>query len=117
MSKLSVNVESSKPLRSNMLFGSADILIPELYLRIREATVHESHGKRTLSDTFMNTRFGGRQRPHFLMNGGIAFGGGLPEAAAGAAPCRQHQQQPKRRLTAPQRPMSRAASRPSNRRQ
>jgi hypothetical protein len=87
VSKLSVNVESSKPLRSNMLFGSADILIPELHLRIREATVHESHGKRTLSDTFMNTRFDGRQRLHFLMKGWITFGGGLPEAAAGAQRC------------------------------
>jgi hypothetical protein len=46
VSKLSVNVESFKPLRSNKLFGFANILIPELHLRIREATVHESHGKR-----------------------------------------------------------------------
>ena len=33
MSELSVNVESFKPLRSNALFGFADILIPELHLR------------------------------------------------------------------------------------
>jgi hypothetical protein len=84
VSKLSVNVESFKPLRSNTLFGFADILIPELHLRIRQATVHESHGKRTLFDTFMNTRFGGRQRRHFLMKRWITFGGGLPEAAAPA---------------------------------
>jgi hypothetical protein len=45
MSKLSVNVESFKPVPSNTLFGFADILIPELHLRIREATVHESHGQ------------------------------------------------------------------------
>ena len=42
MSKLAVNVESFKPLRSNTLFGFADTLIPELHLRIREATVHEA---------------------------------------------------------------------------
>jgi hypothetical protein len=37
----------------------------------------------TLSDTFMNTRFGGRQRPHFLIKRWIAFGGGgaLPDMA------------------------------------
>jgi hypothetical protein len=33
-------------LRSNTLFGFADLLVPELHLRIREATVHESRGKR-----------------------------------------------------------------------
>jgi hypothetical protein len=36
VSKLSVNVESFKPLRSNTLLGFADILVPELHLRIRE---------------------------------------------------------------------------------
>jgi hypothetical protein len=46
VSKLSVKVESFKPLRSNTLFGFADTLIPELHLRIREVTMHESHGKR-----------------------------------------------------------------------
>jgi hypothetical protein len=45
-SKLTVIVESFKPLRSNTLFGFADIIVPELHLRIREATVHESNGKR-----------------------------------------------------------------------
>jgi hypothetical protein len=79
VSELSVNVESFKPLRSNALFGFADILIPELHLR-----AHESQGKRTLSDTFMYMRFGGRQRPHLLMKRWITFGGGLPKAAAPA---------------------------------
>jgi hypothetical protein len=44
--KLTVRVESFKALHSNTLFGFADLVIPELHLRIREATVHESHGKR-----------------------------------------------------------------------
>jgi hypothetical protein len=44
VSKFSVNAESFKPLRSGTLF--ADILIPELHMRIPEATVHEGHGKR-----------------------------------------------------------------------
>jgi hypothetical protein len=46
MTKLSVRVESFKPLRRNSMFGFADIVIPELHLRIREATVHVSHGRR-----------------------------------------------------------------------
>jgi hypothetical protein len=41
----------------------------------------------TPSDRPTRTRFGGRQRPHFLMKGWITFGGGLPEAAAGAQRC------------------------------
>jgi hypothetical protein len=45
-SRLTVRVEAFKPLRSNTLFGFADLVIPELRLRIREAAVHESHGKR-----------------------------------------------------------------------
>jgi hypothetical protein len=44
--KLTVKVELFKPLRSNTLFGFADIVIPEMRLRILDATVHESHGKR-----------------------------------------------------------------------
>lgn len=44
--KLNIKVEAFKPLRSNSLFGFADIVIPEMHLRIREAPVHESHGKR-----------------------------------------------------------------------
>lgn len=46
MTKLSVRIESFKPLRSNTLHGFADVVIPEVSLRIREASVHESHGKR-----------------------------------------------------------------------
>jgi hypothetical protein len=43
----------------------------------------------TLSNTFMNTKFGGRQRPHLVIKRWIALGGGeqplpAPEAAAGA---------------------------------
>jgi hypothetical protein len=44
--KLTVQIESFKPLRSNTLFGFADVVVPELRLRIHELTVHESHGKR-----------------------------------------------------------------------
>jgi hypothetical protein len=45
-SKLSVQVESFKPFRSNSLFGFADLVTPEMRLRIRDASVHESHGRR-----------------------------------------------------------------------
>jgi hypothetical protein len=44
--KLSVQVENFKPLRSNSLYGFADVLIPEIRLRIKEASVHQSHGRR-----------------------------------------------------------------------
>jgi hypothetical protein len=44
--KLSVRVEAFTRRRSNSLRGFADLLIPELRLRIREVSVHESHGKR-----------------------------------------------------------------------
>jgi hypothetical protein len=43
---LSVRVEAFKPLRSNTLFGFADLVIPEMRLCIRDTSVHESHGKR-----------------------------------------------------------------------
>jgi hypothetical protein len=46
MSKLTVQVESFKPLRSNTLFGFVTLLVPEVHLRIHDATVHESHGRR-----------------------------------------------------------------------
>jgi hypothetical protein len=46
MATLSVRVEAFKPLRSDTLFGFADLVIPEARLRIRDASVHESHGKR-----------------------------------------------------------------------
>jgi hypothetical protein len=44
--KLSVRVENFTRRRSNTLFGFVDLLIPELHLRIYEAPVHESHGRR-----------------------------------------------------------------------
>src|SRR6516165_4607974 len=44
--KLSVEVESFTRRRSNTLFGFVDLVIPELRLRIREVTVHQSHGRR-----------------------------------------------------------------------
>jgi hypothetical protein len=44
--KLSVQVENFKPLRSHSLYGFADLLIPEIRLRIKEASVHQSHGRR-----------------------------------------------------------------------
>jgi hypothetical protein len=46
MTKLSVRVKSFKPWRQNTLFGFLDIVVPELHLQIRGATVHESHGRR-----------------------------------------------------------------------
>jgi hypothetical protein len=47
--KLSVRVENFKRQRSNTLFGFIDLVIPELRLRIREATIHEAHGRRWVS--------------------------------------------------------------------
>jgi hypothetical protein len=46
MSKLSVQVETFKPWRSNTPRGFIDIVAPEMRLRIIDATVHEGHGKR-----------------------------------------------------------------------
>jgi hypothetical protein len=46
MSRLSVQVESFKPVRSHSLFGFVDLPVPELHLRIKEASVHQSHGRR-----------------------------------------------------------------------
>ena len=40
----------------------------------------------TLSDTFMNTKFGGRQRPHFLIKSWITLGGQAPASTATPAP-------------------------------
>jgi hypothetical protein len=45
-SKLTVVIGEFKPMRSNSLYGFVDLVIPELRLRIREATVHASHGRR-----------------------------------------------------------------------
>jgi hypothetical protein len=44
--KLSVRCENFRRQRSNTLFGFVDLVVPALRLRIREATVHEAHGKR-----------------------------------------------------------------------
>jgi hypothetical protein len=44
--KLSVKVETFRPVRSHSLFGFVDLLIPELRLRIKVASVHQSHGRR-----------------------------------------------------------------------
>src|SRR5579872_6129304 len=44
--KLSVKVESFKPHRSHSLFGFVDFVIPELRLRVKEATVHQANGRR-----------------------------------------------------------------------
>ena len=44
--KLSVRVENFTRRRSNTLIGFVDLLIPELRLRIREATIHEANGRR-----------------------------------------------------------------------
>jgi hypothetical protein len=41
MPKLSVRIEHFKPLRSNTLYGFADFVLPEVHLRVREATVHQ----------------------------------------------------------------------------
>jgi hypothetical protein len=40
----------------------------------------------TLSDTFMNTRYGGRQRPHFLIKRWITLGGQALAPASTATP-------------------------------
>jgi hypothetical protein len=40
----------------------------------------------TLSDTFMNTQFGGRQRPHFIVQRWVRLGGGEQPALAAPEP-------------------------------
>jgi hypothetical protein len=40
----------------------------------------------TLGDCFMNTRFGGRQRPHFIVKRWVTFGGEKPALAAPTEP-------------------------------
>jgi hypothetical protein len=47
--KLSVQVESFTPRRSNTLFGFATVFIPEMHLRIFDLSVHEKNGKRWAS--------------------------------------------------------------------
>ena len=44
--KLSVEIESFKPLRSNTLIGFATIVIPEMRLRIIDAPVHQRNNVR-----------------------------------------------------------------------
>ena len=44
--KLTVKVESFRPLRKGSLLGFADLLIVEMGLRIREASIHQSYGRR-----------------------------------------------------------------------
>jgi hypothetical protein len=44
--RLSIRIESFKPVRSNTLFGFVDLVIPELRLRVLAATVHQAHGRR-----------------------------------------------------------------------
>jgi hypothetical protein len=46
MSRLTVIVESFKPLRANTLHGFINITIPEMHLRICDLTAHEKNGKR-----------------------------------------------------------------------
>ena len=46
MSKFSALVESFQPRRTGMLFGDADLIIPELRPAIRAAGVHQSYGHR-----------------------------------------------------------------------
>ena len=44
--KLSIEIDSFKPQRSNTLFGFCTILIPALHLRIFDATVHQKNDSR-----------------------------------------------------------------------
>ena len=44
--KLTVRVESFKPLRRGSLLGFVDLVIPQIRLRVREASVHQSRGRR-----------------------------------------------------------------------
>jgi hypothetical protein len=46
MAKLSVRVESFKPLRSNTLVGFVDVSIPELRLLFHDCTVHQKGSRR-----------------------------------------------------------------------
>ena len=46
MPKFSLTCTNWRAMRSNSLLGFLDLEVPEMRLRIREATVHESHGKR-----------------------------------------------------------------------
>ena len=45
-SKLSIEVEAFKPMRSNTLVGFCTVLIPEMHLKIVDCTVHEKNDSR-----------------------------------------------------------------------
>jgi hypothetical protein len=45
-SKLSIQIDSFKPLRANTLFGFADITVPEMHLKIRDLAVHQKNNSR-----------------------------------------------------------------------
>ena len=45
-SKLSIQIDSFKPLRSNTLFGFCDVTVPEMHLKIRDLAVHEKNNSR-----------------------------------------------------------------------
>jgi hypothetical protein len=45
-SKLSIQIDSFKPLRSNTLFGFCDITVAEMHLKIRDLAVHEKNNSR-----------------------------------------------------------------------
>jgi hypothetical protein len=44
--KLSVQVDAFKPLKSNTLHGFCDITVPEMHLKIRDLAVHEKNNSR-----------------------------------------------------------------------
>jgi hypothetical protein len=44
--KLTIQIESFKSLRKGSLLGFVDLVIPQIRLRIKEASVHQSHGRR-----------------------------------------------------------------------
>jgi hypothetical protein len=46
MTRFSIKVETFKPMRTNSRYGFVDIVIPEMRLRIKEATVNVSSGRR-----------------------------------------------------------------------
>lgn len=44
--KLSIKIEQFRPMRAHTLYRGVNTLIVELGLRIKELTIHESHGRR-----------------------------------------------------------------------
>jgi hypothetical protein len=47
--KLSVQIDTFTPRRSNTLFGFCDITVPEMHLKIHDLAVHEKNGKRWIN--------------------------------------------------------------------